>query len=413
MNSRRVVITGMGAITPLGLSMQATWDALLAGKSGLAEITRFDPAMLPTNMACEVKSFDPTAANVMDAKEVRRSDLYEQFAMAAAQQAMRHSGLKLTPELAMGTGVVIGTAVGGHSTLVGEHDVLNTKGLRRMNPFTIPMVMNNGAAGMVAIAYGAQGPSYAPVSACSTGNDAIGQAFNLIRWGQARAVIAGGSDATVALLGMAGFAQVNALSTRGSETPRPFDKARDGVVIGEGAAIFVLESLDLALDRGAHILAEIAGYAQTNDAFHIIAPSKGGVGAARAINLALTDAGMTPADVDYINAHGTATPLNDVEETHAIKLAFGDQAYKVAISSTKSAMGHCMGAAGAIEAAVCVMAIAHGVVPPTLNHTAPDPQCDLDYVPLTARTLPVRVAMNNSFGFGGHNSVVIFKRYDS
>ena len=409
MNSPRVVITGVGAVTPLGLTIQATWDALIAGKSGVAPITRFDASILPTQLACEVKNFD--AAVGMDAKEARRSDLFEQFAMAAARMAMNNSGLVVTPELGMTTGVVIGTGVGGHQTMLAEYDVMKTKGVRRMNPFVIPMVMNNGACGMVAIAFGAQGPSYSPTSACSTGNDSIGQAFNLIRWGQARVVICGGSDSTVAPLGMAGFAQVNALSTRTTGTPRPFDKNRDGVVVGEGAAVFVLEALDLALARGANILAEVAGYAQTNDAFHIIAPSKGGVGAARAITLALADAGCTPHDIDYINAHGTATPLNDIEETHAIKLAFGDHAYKVPISSTKSAMGHCMGAAGAIEAAVCVHAICDGVIPPTLNHTDPDPECDLDYVPLMARKHKVNVAMNNSFGFGGHNSVLIMKSF--
>jgi beta-ketoacyl-acyl-carrier-protein synthase II len=351
----------------------------------------------------------------IDAKEARRADLFELYGLAAAKQAVKDANFTIEPEWADQVGVVIGSAVGGHQTIVSENDVLRARGIRRMNVFTIPMVMSNGAAGMIAIELGAHGPSYSPASACATSNDSIGQAFDMVRWGRANAMITGGADATVALLGMAGFAQLGALSPIKSlpaASPRPFDKDRDGVVVGEGAVVFVIEELEFAKQRGARILAEIAGYGQTTDAYHMVAPAKGGAGAARAIKRALDDASVQPSDIDYINAHGTATPLNDISETQAIKTVFGEQAYKVPISSTKSMTGHMMGVAGAVESAVCIYAINNGIVPPTINLQNPDPECDLDYVPGVARKVDVRVAMNNSFGFGGHNSVLIYKRYE-
>jgi len=410
---RRVVITGIGAVTPLGLDMESTWRALLEGQSGVGPITRFAPNPLPVHVACEVKNFDPSP--YIDATEVRRMDLFEQFALAAARQALAQARLEVTPEIADSVGVVIGSSVGGFNTMLNQHDVLREQGPRRVSPFAIPMIMSNGAAGIVAIAFGARGPSYSPASACATSNDSLGQAAELIRRGVAVAMIAGGADATVSVLGMAGFDRLGALSRDNalpSTSPKPFDKKRDGIVMGEGACVMVLEALDFALARGATILAELAGYGQTTDAFHVIAPAEGGAGAARAIRHAMAQANVRPEDIDYINAHGTATPLNDIAETQAVKAALGEHAYNVPISSTKSMTGHMMGATGALEAAVCIYAIQRGVVPPTRNLTEPDPQCDLDYVPGEARAHPVRVAINNSFGFGGHNSVLIFKRYD-
>ena len=414
MPNRRVVITGIGAVTPVGLDMPATWEKIVNGCSGVAAITRFDSSNLPVHVACEVKNFDPSKA--VDAKELRRTDLYEQYALAATQEALQQSHLTITPELAEDTGVVIGSSIGGLHSLLQQYDLMNEQGARRLNPFCIPMVMSNGASGMVAIQLGAKGPSYSPVSACATSNDALGQAFELIRRGAAKVIFAGGADATVSKIGIAGFDRLGALSHDNglpSTSPRPFDKNRTGVVIGEGACVMVLEELEFALSRGAAILAEIVGYGQTTDAFHVIAPAEGGAGAARAIQRAMDQAGVKPEQIDYINAHGTATPLNDIAETQAIKAVLGDYAYKVAVSSTKSMTGHLMGATGALEAAVCVHTIQHGIIPPTMNLIEPDPQCDLDYVPGEARKKRVNIAMNNSFGFGGHNAVVVFKRYDA
>lgn len=412
-NNRRVVVTGIGAITPLGLDMESTWDALINGESGVAPITRFDPNLLPVHVACEVKHFDP--ANFIDARDIRRTDLFEQYALAAARQAVQQANFTITPDIADEVGVVVGSSVGGFHTMLSQYDVLREQGPRRINPFAIPMIMSNGASGMIAIEFGARGPSYSPASACATSNDSLGQASELIRRGAAIAMIAGGADATVSALGMAGFDRLGALSHNNelpSTSPKPFDKHRDGVVMGEGACVMVLEELNHALGRGANILAEIIGFGQTTDAYHVIAPAEGGAGATKAIQRAMRQANIRPEDIDYINAHGTATPLNDIAETQAVKVALGDHAYKVPISSTKSMTGHMMGATGALEAAVCILAIQHGVIPPTRNLTEPDPQCDLDYVPGEARRHRVNVAMNNSFGFGGHNSVLIFKRYD-
>jgi beta-ketoacyl-acyl-carrier-protein synthase II len=412
-NSRRVVVTGIGALTPVGLDMPSTWEALINGRSGVAPITHFDSSVLPVHVGCEVKNFDPSTA--VDAKELRRTDTFEQYGLAAARQAVEDACLTITPELSDEIGVVVGSSIGGFVTMLNQYDVLREQGFRKVNPFCIPMVMSNGASGMIAIDVGACGPSYSPVSACATSNDSVGQASELIRYGKATAMIAGGTDATVAMLAMAGFDRLGALSHNNeipSTSPRPFDKNRDGVIMGEGACVMILEEVEFARRRGARILAEIVSYGQTTDAFHVIAPAEGGKGAAKAMQRALDQAGLKPEDVDYINAHGTATPLNDIAETQAVKTVFGDYAYKIPISSTKSMTGHMMGATGALEAAVCIHAIQSGIVPPTINLREPDPQCDLDYVPCQARKVHVDIAMNNSFGFGGHNSVLIFKRFD-
>jgi beta-ketoacyl-acyl-carrier-protein synthase II len=393
--------------------MPESWEKIINGCSGVAGITRFDSSAMPVHVACEVKNFDPTQS--VDPKELRRTDLYEQYALAATKEALQNSGLAITPELAEETGVVIGSSIGGLQTLLAQYDVLKEQGPRRLNPFCIPMSIINGAAGMVAIQLGAKGPSYAPVSACATSNDALGQAFELIAHGSAKVIFAGGADATVSNIGISGFDRLGALSHENdlpSKSPKPFDKNRTGVVVGEGACVMVMEDLEFALARGANILAEIIGYGQTTDAYHVIAPAEGGAGAARAIQRALNQAGVKPEQIDYINAHGTATPLNDIAETQAIKTVFGDHAYKVPVSSTKSTTGHLMGATGALEAAVCIYSILNGVIPPTINLTEPDAQCDLDYVPGEARKKRVNIAMNNSFGFGGHNAVIVLKRFD-
>lgn len=414
MKEERVVITGIGAVTPLGNDMDTTWQALLDGKSGVAPITRFDASQLPVRVGCEIKNFEPTVA--IDPKDLRRMDLYEQYALVAARQAMANAGLSITPELAEDTAIVLGTAIGGLQTLLDQYEILKQQGPRRISPFCIPMVINNGASGMLAIEIGAKGPSNSPVSACATSNDALGQAYLMVRRGDATVAIAGGADATVTFIGVASFDRLGALSHDNelpSQSPKPFDKNRDGVIIGEGAVVMTLEKLAFAQARGANILAEIVGYGQTTDAFHVIAPSEGGVGAARAIRRALNSAGIGPHDIDYINAHGTATPLNDVAEAQAIKTVFGEHAGRVAISGTKSMTGHMMGAAGAMEAAICVRAIQTGLVPGTRNLTEVDPQCaGLDFMPNETRPLRINHAMNNSFGFGGHNSVLVIKRFE-
>ena len=413
---RRVVVTGIGAVSPLGLDMKSTWEAIINSQTGVAPITRFDSSKFPVQVACEVKHFDPKL--FVEAKEVRRSDLYELYGIAAAVMAVKDADLKITPENADDIGVVVGSSVGGFTSMLSQHEVLNTQGARRVNPFTIPMVMSNGAAGMISIRLGAKGPCYSAASACATSNDSIGQAVDVIRRGGAVAMIAGGADATVSDLGMVGFDQIGALSHDNvlpSHSPKPFDKKRDGLVMGEGACCLVLEDLEHAIKRGATILAEVVGFGQTADAFHVIAPSEGGTGAIKAMKKALADAchyGVSPEDINYISAHGTATPLNDITETAAVKEVFGDYAYKIPMSSIKSMTGHMMGATGALEAATCIYAIRDGIVPPTRNLTEPDPLCDLDYVPQEARKHKVVAAMNNSFGFGGHNSVLIFKRFD-
>jgi 3-oxoacyl-[acyl-carrier-protein] synthase II len=409
-HAHRVVVTGMGLMTPLAHSVEESWAAILAGQSGLGPFTLIEKGEHTSGGVCEVKEFDPTA--YMDRRDARRRDRYQQLATAAAAQAMSQAGLAITDDNRERIGVFMGTGVGGIQTLVEQEHVLMESGLRRLSPFAITMIMPNGAAGMLAIDYGIHGPSPTITTACAAGNDAIGHAFHAIRRGELDAILTGGSETVVTSVAIGGFERAGATSSRQSRTPRPFDKERDGLIVGEGAGMLVLESLEHALARQAPVLGEIVGYGQTTDAHHITAPATGGTGAARAIRRALADAGLEPADVDYVSAHGTATPLNDAAETMAIKAGLGEHAYKVAISSTKSMTGHIMGATGAIESVFCVLAIRDQVLPPTINYETPDPDCDLDYVPNEARQAPVRVAINNAFGFGGHNAVLVFNRYE-
>jgi 3-oxoacyl-[acyl-carrier-protein] synthase II len=408
----RVVVTGIGIISPLGLDISQTWQGLVEGRSGVDRITQFDSTPLETHIAAEVKDFDPTA--YMDRKEARRMDRYAQFAVAASLQAAEQAGLKVDASNADDIGVIIGSGAGGISSMLNQHEVLLERGPGRISPFLAPMMISDMGPGQVAIFLGIKGPNFCTVSSCASGSDAIGVAFETIHRGDAQAMIAGGSEAAIHPLGFAAFQAARALSTRNDEPQkacRPFDALRDGLVMGEGTAIMLLESLEFALRRGAPIQAELLSYAATADAYHVTAPAPGGEGGARAMTLALERAGLKPQDIDYINAHGTATVLNDKSETMAIKTALGDHAYRVPISSSKSMLGHLLGAAGAIEAAITVLTIQHGVIHPTINLTHPDPECDLDYVPNQARELKVRKAMSNSFGFGGHNSVLIFGEY--
>jgi len=406
-----VVITGMGAVSPLGLDVPSTWQALLEGRSGVDRITLFDPEPYETKIAAEVKGFDPL--NYMERKQARHMDRYTHFAVAASQEAVGQAVLDISvPE---DIGVLVGSGIGGLTTLSEQSAILAERGPSRISPFLISMMITDGASGQISIMLGAKGVNFCATSACASGADAIGEACEIIKRGDARAMLAGGAEACIVPIGLAGFNAAGALSKRNDEpqkASRPFDAARDGFVIGEGAAILVLESLPHALKRGAGILAEVVSYGATSDAFHLTQPSAGGEGGAKAIRLALQKAGIQPDQIDYINAHGTSTILNDRSETLAIKSVFGDQAYRIPISSTKSMVGHMIGAAGAIEAVVCVLAMKNGVVPPTINLDTPDPECDLDYVPHVCRQVKVRTAMSNSFGFGGHNSVLILRDYD-
>lgn len=406
----RVVVTGLGAITPLAHNVADTWSAILEGKSGFGPFTVIEKGEHTSGGLCEVKAFDPN--QFMDRRDARRRDRFQQFATVVAAEAFRQSGLEVTDANRQRIGIFMGTGVGGIQTLVEQENLRQDKGLRRMSPFGITMIMPNGAAGMLAIDYGIHGPSTTITTACAAGCDAVGHAFRAVRRGELDAVLAGGSEAIITHVAVGGFEQAKATSTRQEGTPRPFDLERDGLVVGEGAATLVLESLEHARARGAAILGEIVGYGQTTDAYHITAPAEGGEGAARAMRMALNDARVDPAEVDYISAHGTATELNDKYETIAIKAAFGETAYDTAISSTKSMTGHIMGATGAIESVFCILAIANQVCPPTINYEVPDPDCDLDYVPNQPRERRVRVAMNNAFGFGGHNAVLVFKQFE-
>jgi len=409
LNNRRVVITGMGLITPLGHNVQDTWDNILSGQSGLGPFTQIEKGEHSSGGLCEVKDFDPDAA--LGGREARRRDRYQQFATVAAREAMEQAALEINDSSRDRIGLSIGTGVGGIQTLVSqEHEYLE-KGVRRVSPFAITMIMPNGAAGMLAIDYGIHGPSNTVATACASGNDAIGQAFRAIRMGLVDAVLTGGSEAIITHVSLGGFERAGATSSSSDHTPRPFDKNRDGLIVGEGAGMLVLESLEHAQTRGATILAEVTGYGQSTDAFHITAPAEGGAGAARAIRLALQDAGLGTDEVDYISAHGTATQLNDASETAAIKAALGEYAYQTPISSTKSMTGHIMGATGAIESVFCALAIRDQVLPPTINYETPDPLCDLDYVPNEARPGKVDVCMNNAFGFGGHNSTLVIRAF--
>jgi beta-ketoacyl-acyl-carrier-protein synthase II len=408
----RVVITGMGTVNPLGLNVPETWDNMLRGVSGVGPITLFDASDLLVRIACEVRSFDP--AQYMEAREARRRDRFEQFASAAAKEAVAQAGLEVREGERGRVAVIVSSAVGGLGSLQEAITTMLNEGPRRVSPFAIPMLMSNGAAGLLAIDYDLRGPTFSVASACAAGADAIGQAWHLIRAGVVDAALAGASEATITRVGVSAFDRMGALSRRNDapdRTPSPFDRGRDGLVMGEGAGILVLERLERARARGATILAELAGYGATADAYHITAPAEDGVGGAAAIAAALQSAGLRADDVDYINAHGTGTPLNDASETRAIKAALGEKAYRVPVSSTKSMTGHMMGATGALEAILCVQAIRKGVVPPTIHYTEPDPECDLDYVPNEARETRVRVALSNAFGFGGHNAVLALREF--
>jgi 3-oxoacyl-[acyl-carrier-protein] synthase II len=411
---RRVVVTGMGMVSPLGTGVDKTWQALIQGKSGVARITKFDPTGFDTQIAAEVKDFVPE--NFMDKKELRRTDIFIQYAMASAAMALEDSQLKITPANADRVGVVVGAGLGGLTTIEAYHRVLLEKGPSRISPFFIPMLIVNEAPGQISMRFGAKGPNTSVVTACATGNHNIGDAWRIIERGDADAVIAGGVEATITPLAVSGFNAMKALSTRNQEpekASRPFDKNRDGFVIGEGSGIIILEELQQALDRGAKIYAEIIGYGLTGDAYHITAPAPEGEGAARCMAMTLKSAGIQPEEVDYINAHGTSTEYNDLYETMAIKTVFKEHAKRLAISSTKSMIGHLLGGAGGVEAIFTILTIYAGIIPPTINYETPDPGCDLDYVPNIARKAEVRVALSNSFGFGGTNAVLAFKKFES
>jgi 3-oxoacyl-[acyl-carrier-protein] synthase II len=410
---KRVVVTGMGMVTSLGHTVEETWDALCQGRSGVGPITSFAASEYPVRFAGEVRDFD--ASQYMEHKEIRRNDPFTHLAVGASKQALAQARLEITEEIAPDVGVCIGSGIGGLMTLHDQFAVLHEKGPSRVSPFVVPMMMINAAPGMVSLLTGAQGPAWAPVSACATGGNAIGEAWETIRRGAARAMLAGGAEKAVTPLAMAAFANMHALSRRNDDpqaASRPFDAERDGFVMGEGAGMLVLEDLDLALERDAPILAELVGYGSTADAHHITEPAPGGEGLVRAMRRALDVAGLAPTAVDYINAHGTATRFNDATETQAIKTCFGGYAQQLAISSTKSMLGHTFGAAGAIEAAISVLTLVTGIIPPTINLEHPDPECDLDYVPHKARRSEVKVALSNSMGFGGHNTALIFKRFE-
>ena len=408
----RVVVTGIGLVTPIGLDRKSTWDSLIEGKSGIDYISLFDAEGYESRIAGEVNEFDATAA--LGRKEAKRLDRFAQFACVAALEALEHANLNMEKEDADRVGVLIGSGVGGIITITDQHKILLQKGPKRVSPFLVPMMLGDMASGQVSMMIGAKGPNFSTVSACATGADSIGEALEMIRRGRADVVIAGGTEAAVCEIGVAGFNSCMALSTRNEDpqgASRPFDSGRDGFVLGEGAGLIVLESLKHAEQRGANILAELSGYGASSDAHHVTQPHPEGEGAARAMKWAIEDAGIAPDKVDYINAHGTSTPLNDKYETIAMKRMYGDHAYKLTISSTKSMTGHLLGAAGGIEAAFTVLAIKDGVVPPTINLDDPDPDCDLNYVPNNAIKQTVNVAMSNSLGFGGHNASLVFKRF--
>lgn len=414
MSRRRVVITGIGMISPLGIGTEENWQALLAGRSGIGPITKFDTTNFATKIAGEVKDFDPT--RWIAGREAKSMDVFIQFAIGAAAMAVEDSGLKIEGEFAERVGVFVGAGLGGITTIERTHDSLQEKGPRHgVSPFFVPGIIINLAPGQISIRHGAKGPNYSHVSACSTGAHAIGDAMRLIQHDYADAMICGGTEATITTLGVGGFNAARALSTRNDDpatASRPFDKDRDGFVMSEGAGILVIEELEHAKARGAKIYAELLGYAANSDAHHITAPAPESEGAQRCMKLALKDAKLTPEDIDYINAHGTSTKMNDQNESIAIKKVFGDHARKVMVSSTKSMTGHMLGAAGGIETAICALTVSRGVVPPTANYTTPDPDCDLDYVPNSAREVPVKTALSNSFGFGGTNACVILGRYN-
>ena len=411
---QRIVVTGTGVVSPLGSDLCSSWAAVVGGKSGIARITRFDPTGYETTFAGEVKDFD--AAARMGRKDARRTDRYTHYAVAAALEALEHAGFAIDQVNAERVGVLMGSGMGGAETLDAGMETILTDGPGRLSPFFMPMFLGNMASGTVSIVTGAKGPNFSPVSACASSAHAIGEAAEIIRRGEADVMIAGGSEAPLARMVVAGFNAMDALSTRNDDperASRPFDAGRDGFVLGEGGAALILESADHAAGRGARILAELSGYGSTDDANHMVQPAPGGSGAARAMTLAIKRAGLRPGEIGYINAHGTSTPLNEKFETQAITSAFGDDAYRIPISSTKSMSGHLLGAAGALEAAICIEAMNQGVLPPTINQTEADPDCDLDYVPNVARRADVEHVMSNSMGFGGHNVSLIFSKTES
>ena len=414
MARKRIVVTGMGAVTPVGNTAADSWRAVCAGVSGITRISRFDTEGFAAQIAGEVKDFDPR--QYVDAREARRMDRFTQYAVAAAQEAMDDSGVPITAQNADRIGVFVGSGIGGIESLEAQFAVMAARGPSRLSPFLIPMLLTDTAAGAISIRFGLRGPNLAVVSACATGAHAVGEGAAAIRRGDADVMVCGSSEAAVTPMTIAGFAAMRALSTRNdapAAASRPFEKRRDGFVVGEGAGVLALESLEHALDRGAHIYGEVAGYGATADASHITAPPDDGEGAARAMQNALDQAGLNPQDVQYINAHGTSTPLNDRAETQAIKAVFGAHADALAVSSTKSMTGHLLGGAGGVESVFCLKAIADGLVPPTINYAEPDPDCDLDYVPNRARAAEIHAAMNNSFGFGGHNASLVFTRCET
>lgn len=410
---RRVVVTGMGLVIPTGIGVETAWKNVCEGKSGIGPLTRFDTNGFDTKIAGEVKSFNPEL--YIDKKEIKKMDLFIHFAIAAAKEALEDAQLAITPENSEQIGVIVGTGLGGLPSLERYHKILLEKGPGRISPFFIPMLIANLASGQIAIQFGPKGPNTCVVTACATGAHCIGDAFRVIVYGDAEAMIAGGTEANITPLTIGGFNSMKALSTRNDEpekASRPFEKNRDGFVVAEGAGIIILEELQFALKRKAKIYGELVGYGYTGDAYHITAPSPDGDGAVRCMRMAIKDAGLKPEDVDYINAHGTSTPLNDLTETIAIKTVFGDRAKKVPVSATKSMTGHLLGAAGSTEAIFTVLAIRDGIMPPTINYEEADPQCDLDYVPNVARRKPVKIAMSNAFGFGGTNATLVFKKFE-
>jgi len=409
---RRVVITGLGAITPIGNTLAEYWEGLIEGRNGIAPITLFDPSRHDCRIAGEVKGFDPYL--YLDRKDAKRMDRFSQFGVAASKQAIADAGFVINDLNAEQVGVIIGTGIGGLKVMEDQQEINLTRGPDRCSPFMVPMLIANMAAGLTAIHTGARGPNSCPVTACAAGSNAVGDAFRLVQRGYAQAMICGGTEAAVTPLSVAGFAACRAMSTRNDDpahASRPFDRDRDGFILGEGAGVLLIEELEHALSRGAKIYAEMVGYGMTCDAYHMTSPVPGGEGAARAIRLALKDARLDPDQISYINAHGTSTPVNDSTETTAIKSALGDSAYRVAISATKSMTGHLLGGSGGIEAVATAMAVASDRIPPTINLVNPDPLCDLDYVPNQSREQPVEVALSNSFGFGGHNVTLAFRKY--
>ena len=409
----RVVVTGLGAVSPVGIGVAANWEALLAGRSGIGPIAAFDASALPVRIAGEVRGFDP--ADWLEKKDIKKVDRFAQFAIAAAQMAVDDAALRVVPEQAGRVGVVIGVGMGGLATIEEFHKAFLEGGMKRLSPFLIPRVIANMAPGLVAIRFGCTGVNYTPTSACASGGQGVGEAFRLVRQGEQDVVICGGAEAAITPMGVSGFAVMRAMSTRNDEptrASRPFDRDRDGFVIGEGAGILVVESLDHARARGARIYAELVGYGANCDAYHITSPAPEGRGAAECMRLALASGDIALEEVGYINAHGTSTPYNDANESQAIARLFGDHAARLAVSSTKSMTGHLFGGAGGVEAVYTTLAVHHGILPPTINYETPDPDCPLDYVPNAARPAPVRVALSNSFGFGGANACVAFRRWE-